>query len=387
MAERKRHTMSSSARGELVRARSAGYVRSTKKGKSAILDEFVAAAGVSRRTASELLLRPPGPIARARGRPGKRYGADVQAALEMLWAVSGYLCSKRLVPGLSNLIELMEAHGESLWSEQTRAKLLGLSPATCDRLLRAQRRSFSPKGRCMTKPGTLLKSQIPIRTWSDWMDEEPGFCEMDLVHHCDNDTSGEYLHTITITDVVLGWTEIEALRNRSETSVVAAVEAIRARMPYPIKGLDSDSGSEFINLIMLRYCRDRGIVFTRSRPYRKNDQCKVEQKNWSVVRQNVGYNRFEGEDARRTLSAFYRVLRVRVNFLEPSLKLISKERVGSRVRKKYDKAKTPCQRATEHTCISKKVTEALKEQREAVNPAHIAREIQRLRGELHKHAK
>lgn len=387
MAERKRHTMSSSARGELARARSSDYVRLTKKGKSAILDEFVAASGVSRRTASELLLRPPGPTARARGRPGKRYGADVQAALEMLWAVSGYLCSKRLVPGLPNLTELMESHGESLWSEQTRAKLLGLSPATCDRLLRVQRRSFSPKGRCMTKPGTLLKSQIPIRTWSDWMDEEPGFCEMDLVHHCDNDTSGEYLHTITITDVVLGWTEIEALRNRSETSVVAAVQAIRARMPYPIKGLDSDSGSEFINLIMLRYCRERGIIFTRSRPYRKNDQCKVEQKNWSVVRQNVGYNRFEGEDARRTLSAFYRVLRVRVNFLEPSLKLISKERVGSRIRKKYDKAKTPCQRAIEHTCISEKATDALKEQREAVNPAHIAREIQRLRTELHKHAK
>lgn len=379
--------MSSSARRELARARSVDYVRSSKKVKSAILDEFVAATGISRRTASELLVRPPGPATLPRGRPPKRYGADVQAALEMLWAVAGHLCSKRLVPGLETLIALMEAHGESLWKEGTKAKLLKLSPATCDRLLFAKRKSFGPKGRCLTKPGTLLKNQIPIRTWSDWLDEEPGYCEMDLVHHCDNDTSGEYLHTITITDVVLGWTENEALRNRSEKSVEMAVEAIRARMPYPIKGLDSDCGGEFINEIMLRYCRERGIVFTRSRPYKKNDQCKVEQKNWSVVRQNVGYDRLEGEGARRILSSFYRVLRVRVNFLEPSLKLVSKERIGARVRKRYDTAKTPCQRAIEHACISEKTKDALKEQRLSVNPAHVAREILRLRSELHMNAK
>lgn len=282
---------------------------------------------------------------------------------------------------------MMEFHKESLWSESTKQKLLTVSPATCDRLLKSKRKSYRPVGRCMTKPGTLLKSQIPIRTWSDWSDEEPGYCEMDLVHHCENDTSGEYLHTITITDVVLQWTENEALRNRSEKSVELAVESIRARMPYPMKGLDSDSGSEFINEIMLRYCQDKGIRFTRSRPGKKNDQCKVEQKNWSVVRQNVGYNRFEGEDSRRVLSAFYRVLRQQVNFVQPSLKLLSKERVGARIRKKYDIAKTPCQRALEHPCISEQVKTRLKEQRDAVNPAHVARELIRLRAELYKHAK
>jgi hypothetical protein len=297
------------------------------------------------------------------------------------------MCSKRLVPGLEGLISSMEAHHESLWNEESRKKLLKLSASTCDRLLRAKRKSFVPVGRCMTKPGSLLKSQIPIRTWSDWTDEEPGFCEMDLVHHCDNDTSGEYLHTITITDVVLGWTENEALRNRSEKSVVLAVESIRARMPYPIKGLDSDSGAEFINQVMLRYCHERGIVFTRSRPYKKNDQCKVEQKNWSVVRQNVGYNRFEGEEARRVLSSFYRVLRLLVNFVQPSLKLISKERVGARIRKRYDLAKTPCQRALDHPCVSEQAKEALRRQRAALNPAHVAREISRLRAEIYQHAK
>jgi hypothetical protein len=379
--------MSSQGIGELARSRFLDYARSPKKKKGAILDEFVAATGVKRKTAITLLRKPPAVKAPARGRPKKRYGVDVQAALELLWAVSGYLCSKRLVPGLADLIASMEAHGESLWSEGTKERLLKLSAATCDRLLRAKRKSFCPVGRCMTRPGTLLKSQIPIRTWSDWPDEEPGYCEMDLVHHCDNDTSGEYLHTITITDVVLGWTENEALRNRSEKSVELAVESIRARMPYPIKGLDSDSGAEFINEVMLRYCRAHGIVFTRSRPYKKNDQCKVEQKNGSVVRQNVGYNRFEGEDARRILSALYRELRLMVNFVQPSLKLVSKERVGARIRKKYDLAKTPCQRALEHTCVSEEAKAALKERQAAVNPARVARELVRLRAELYKHAK
>ena len=379
--------MSLSARTELARARSLDYGRATKKVKSAMLDEFVSATGVGRGTASALLKRPPPKAVRARGRPKKRYGPDVRAALEILWAVSGHLCGKRLAPGLPGLVAMMEAHGESLWSEPTRGKLLKASPATCDRLLRATRKSFAPRGRCMTKPGTLLKSQVPIRTWSEWSDEAPGYCEMDLVHHCDDKTSGEYLHTITITDVVLGWTENEALRNRSEKSVELAVEAIRARMPYPIKGLDSDCGSEFINEVMVRYCRDRGIVFTRSRPYKKNDQCKVEQKNWSVVRQNVGYNRYEGEEARRALSAFYRVLRLRVNFVQPSLKLLSKERVGSRIRKRYDVAKTPCQRALDNPLVSEQSKAALTEQRTTVNPAHVAREIVRLRAELYTHAK
>jgi len=379
--------MSSQSIGEFARSRSVDYCLSDRNKKGAILDEFVAATGVKRKTAITLLRNPPPVKPRPRGRPKKRYDADVRAALELLWADSGHMCSKRLAPGLAGIIAMMEAHKESLWSPQTKVKLLKLSASTCDRLLRAKRKSFCPIGRCLTKPGSLIKSQIPIRTWSDWSDEEPGYCEMDLVHHCDNDTSGEYLHSITITDVVLGWTENEALRNRSQRSVELAVESIRARMPYPIKGLDSDCGGEFINEIMLGYCRDNGIIFTRSRPGKKNDQCKVEQKNWSVVRQNVGYNRFEGEDARRDLSAFYRVLRLLVNFVQPSLKLVSKERVGARIRKKYDIARTPCQRALEHSCISKKTKMALNKQRDAVNPAHVARELVRLRAELYKRAK
>jgi len=385
--EEKRHTMSAAARGELARARWKEYRRGSRKTKSAMLDEFVAATGVNRKTAVRLLGDPPAQKAKSRGRPDKRYGANVQAALEHLWAVSGRICSKRLVPGLPQLISMMETHKESLWDETTKERLLRLSPATCDRLLKAKRKAFAPKGRCLTKPGSMLKSQIAIRTWSDWAETEPGYCEGDLVHHCDNDTSGEYLHTLTITDVLLGWTEVEALRNRSERVVQTAVESIRSRLPYPVKGLDFDCGGEFINDIMFRYCQETGIVFTRARPGKKNDQCKVEQKNNSVVRQNVGYNRFEGEDARRALAAFYRVLRLQVNFIQPSLKLVSKERVGARIRKKYDVAKTPCQRALEHPCVSEGVKRNLKQQLDGIKPGEVAKQISRLRDELYKHAK
>lgn len=378
--------MSISARRELTRSRSQEYRTASRKEKSRILDDFVQATGLNRKYAGSAL-REPGAKKSRKGKRPKFYGPDVQAALEMLWAVSGYICSKRLVPGLPQMVSMMEAHNESMWNEKTKEKLLKLSPATCDRLLRPKRKSFAPKGRCMTKPGSMLKSQIPIRTWSDWTEEEPGYCEMDLVHHCDGDTSGEYLHSITITDVLLGWTENEALPNRSQRSVETAVEAIRARLPYPIKGLDSDCGGEFINPIIVRYCQEKGILFTRARPANKNDQCKVEQKNYSVVRNNVGYNRFEGQDACRALSRFYRVLRLQVNFIQPSLKLVSKERVGARIRKKYDLAKTPCQRAVEHPCIDDKVKNALQEQLASLNPAHIAREISRLRNELYEHAK
>ena len=382
-----RHTMSTSARGELARARSQEYRKGGRKTKSAILDEFVAATGIARKRAIMLLGSPPSASPKSRGKPTSRYGLDVQAALELIWATSGHICSKRLVPGLAGIIMMMETHEESMWSLKTKDKLLKLSPATCDRLLKARRKTYAAKGRSLTKPGTLLKSQIAIRTWDDWAETEPGYCEGDLVHHCDNNTFGEYLHSLTITDVLLGWTENEALKNRSEQAVVNAVESIRSRMPYPVKGLDFDCGGEFINQIMFRYCNEKGILFTRARPGKKNDQCKVEQKNWTVVRQNIGYNRYEGEQARCILSAIYRLLRLQVNFVQPSMRLVSKERIGARIRKTYDEAKTPCQRALEHPCIPDQIKARLRNEQAGVRPAHIAREISRLRDELYKHAK
>lgn len=373
--------------GELARSRSAEYLRSSRSRKGTILDEFVLASGVKRKTAIVLLRKPPPVKPRPRGRPGRRYGTDVAAALEWLWAANGYLCSERLVPSLALLIELVEAEGAWGFSEEVKEKLLKISVSTCERLLRPHKAAFRPLGQCMTRPGSLLKSQIPVRTWAEWSETEPGYCEMDLVHHCDNDTCGEYIHTLTVTDVVLGWTEIQALKNRSERTVATGVDSIRLRLPYRLKGLDSDCGGEFINHILLRYCQGKHILFTRGRPSKKNDQCRVEQKNRSVVRENVGYDRYEGEEALRALNAYYRALRLRVNFLQPCLILTSKERVGARVRRHYDLAMTPCQRALEHPCVPTGVKERLKEQLDAIKPAALANEILRLREELRRWAR
>lgn len=379
--------MSSKAIGELARSRSLEYRRSSRKRKGLILDEFVLATGVTRKTAIELLRKPPPAKALARGRPKKRYGTDVAAALEMLWAMSGYICSKRLVPGIPLYLGLIEAEGAWGFSEEVKDKLLKVSVSTCERLLRPSKAAFHPTGRSLTKPGSMLKSQIPVRTWADWMETEPGYCEMDLVHHCGSSTSGEYAHTLSITDVLLGWTELHALRNRSETSVKSGVDSIRSRMPYPVKGLDSDSGSEFINKILYRYCFDKKILFTRSRPARKNDQCRIEQKNYSVVRQNVGYDRYEGEPAIKSLNAFYRALRILVNFLQPCMILTSKERVGAKVRRRYGMAKTPCQRALEHPCISDDCKQALQDQLKTIKPLALGKEILRLREAFRHHAR
>jgi len=305
------------------------YARAGRKAKTAMLDEFVAATGVNRKTAIGLLTNPPPARARPRGRRKRRYGTDVAAAVELLWATTGYVCSKRLAPFLLELAEMMREAGEWGFSDSVMGKLPSISASTCERLLRPHKASRRVKGRCMTKPGTMLKAQIPIRTHADWVESEPGYCEMDLVHHCDQDTSGEYLHTLTVTDVATGWTELQALKNRSQHTVECGIKSMASRLPFPLRGLDSDSGSEFINVVMFRFCQDRKIVFTRSRPNHKNDQCHVEQKNWSVVRQNVGYDRFEGEEASRALNEFFRALRLQVNFLQPSMALVGKERSPS----------------------------------------------------------
>lgn len=379
--------MSSKGIGELARARSLEYVRSSRKRKGVILDEFVAATSLKRKSAIVLLNSPPPITGKPRGRPQPRYGMDVSAGLEVLWAISGYICCKRLVPSLPLLIQLIHAEGAWGFSEAVERKLLTISVSTCERLLRPHKKAFRPAGRSLTKPGSMLKSQIPVRTWDDWLETEPGFCEMDLVHHCDNDTFGEYAHTLSLTDVVLGWTELQALKNRAERTVQCGLESIRCRMPYKVKGVDSDCGGEFINHIMYRYCIEKGILFTRSRPSKKNDQCRIEQKNYSVVRQSVGYDRYEGEEAIKALNAFYRALRLQVNFLQPCMILTSKERIGSKVRRRYDIAKTPCQRALEHPCIPDERKEALSNELAAIRPIALAQDILRLRQELRERAR
>jgi hypothetical protein len=370
--------MSLSARRELVATLRPRYWRADRPTKRRMLDELVATTGYHRKYALALLHAPVPPAA-PRSRPRRprrpRYDGAVQHALTACWQAANGICSKRLVPYLPELVAVLTRHGVLTLPPATQTALLALSPATADRLLAPARRSARPLGLGTTKPGTLLKQQIPIRTFADWDDAQVGFLEIDLVAHCGTTTAGEYVHTLTLTDIVTTWTECVALPQRSQAQVQQALVAVRTRLPFAVQGLDSDNGAEFINATLLRYCQQEGITFTRSRPYKKNDQAHVEQKNWSVVRQTVGYDRYEGAAACAALGALYARVRLYTNYFQPSMKLVSKERVGSRVRKVYDRARTPYQRVLEAAAVPPDAKQALRAEYEGLNPLQLLREI------------
>jgi len=249
-------------------------------------------------------------------------------------------------------------------------------------MLAPTRKGYQLRARTQTKPGTLLKHQIPIRTFSDWDDLQPGFVEIDLVSHEGGNARGDYAFTLDATDVCTGWTETEAVRNKAEKWVFAGLQKAKARFPFDIMGIDSDNGSEFINNHLYRYCTQNKITFTRSRPYRKNDNCFVEQKNYSIVRRAVGYRRYDTPGELQALNELYAVLRLYTNFFQPSMKLIEKTRIGSKVCKKYDKAKTPYRRVLESGFIPDEAKEELEQLYVTLNPAKLNREVNRLQDRL-----
>lgn len=300
----------------------------------------------------------------------------MQRALVRLWEIAGRICAKRLVPGLPDLVDALERHGELILDAPTRDLVLTLSAATADRLLAPARRAALPRGRTTTKPGSLLKPQIPVRTFADWDDERPGFLEIDLVGHGGESTAGEYVQSLVLTDVATQWTECVALRNRGEQAVCTAIAHARALLPVPLLGLDSDNGGEFINHLLYRYCEREGITFTRCRPYKKNDQCHVEQKNYSIIRQIVGYDRYEGEAAHAALSVLYLPVRRFTNFFQPSVRLVSKQREGAKVTKRYDLAQTPYQRMLVAKSVTDDVKARVRDEYARLNPAALRREIE-----------
>lgn len=275
------------------------YRRLGKKGKGRILDEFVQVTGYNR-TYARYVLRCSGRkiYAGARvyvGRAGpraarkKEYDGRVLTVLKEVWKIFDYICGKRLAPVMGEMVERLEHFGEIEADAETLEKLGRISAATIDRLLAAERKKYQLRGRSGTRPGSLLKKQIPMRTFSEWDERQPGFVEIDLVGHDGGQASGEYLQTLDVTDVYSGWTEVQAVKNKAQVWVFKALKEIRTRLPFPLLGIDSDNGAEFINHQLYRYCQGEQITFTRSRPYRKNDNCFVEQKNYTVVRRHVGY--------------------------------------------------------------------------------------------------
>jgi hypothetical protein len=266
-----------------------------------------------------------------------------------------------LIPFLPSIIDSLEQHGHMQLSEKDRRHLLSMSAATADRLLRAHR-SSSPRGLSTTKAGPLLKQQIPVRTFREWDEAQPGFLEADLVAHCGGYLAGGCLYTLT--DVATGWTECLALLNQGREAVLAALQRARTLFPFPILGMDTDNGGEFINEEMAAYCAREQITFTRGRPYEKPDQCFVEQKNGVVVRQVVGHGRLVGDHASRQLAELYRALRLYVNCFQPRVLLVAKHVEGRTVRRVYDAARTPVL-ATCPICLLKSADEGSSQHRDA----------------------
>jgi hypothetical protein len=314
---------------------------STVKKKSKLLDAFTAATGYNRKYAMGLLNH--AKVEQSTPQRPRHYGSEVQHALFLVWHAANRICAKRLIPFLPTLLEALERHEHLHLTEECRNQLLSMSAATADRLLRSQRKR-GQRGPSTTRAGTLLKQQIPVRTFQEWEETRPGFLEGDLVAHCGADIEGGYLYTLTLTDVATGWTECLPLLHRSREAVLAALQRARTLFPFPILGIDTDNGGEFINEVTTAYCEQEQITFTRGRPYQKRDQCFVEQKNGAIVRQVVGYDRFVGERAYRQLTELYRALRLYVNCFQPSMKLLAKERDGKKIRYLYDPAKTPLRR-------------------------------------------
>ena len=260
-----------------------------------------------------------------------------------------------------------------------------MSAATVDRLLLPERKKLGG-GRSTTKRGSLLKKQIPVRTFAEWNDVVAGFIEADLVAHCGETVAGSFLNSLVLTDIATTWTEFLPILYKNEANVLEALQVARDLLPFPLKGLDTDNGSEFINNALLDFCQNEHITFTRSRPYKKNDQAHVEEKNGSIVRRMIGYDRYEGARAYTALAAVYEKLRLYVNFFQPSMKLVSKERVGAKVRKKYDKAQTPYQRVLTSSTVDAESKEALREQMLKLDPVLLFKQIEGLQEIFWKHA-
>ena len=384
MAERKAVTAATRSR----------YQRASKQEKGKILKEFIELTGYHRvyarsvlRTVGRKFVRDQPRCAESKSdavKSRKVYDQQVLVSLRQIWLILDYICGKRLVAIMPEVISRLEYFGELKLEAEVRVKLLRISAATIDRLLRAERRKHELRGRGRTKPGTLLKKQIPLRTFSEWNEQRPGFVEIDLVGHDGGTVQGDYLFTLDMTDVYSGWTEVQAVQNKAQVWVFAALKELRTRLPFPLHGIDSDNGSEFINADLLEYCQQERLTFTRSRPYRKNDNCYVEQKNYTIVRRHVGYQRLAGAQQLTLVNQLYEQLRLYVNYFQPSMKLKCKERQGSQVKKTYDKPQTPYQRLQQSRYLSAAAKQRLKTEYARLNPAELKRQIERLQEKLLK---
>jgi len=368
--------MSVSAKWEYRKAIHARYRQATREDKGRILDEFCKNTGYHRKYALRLLNGPPPGAARPpRRRRPATYGPAVMQALTALWEAAGYPWSVRL----KALIPLWLPWARRRWrlSATVCQQLRTISPRQIDRRLASTKRQLKTRRYGRTKPGTLLKHHIPLKT-DHWDVTVPGFTELDLVAHAGHRADGEFAHSLNVTDIQTTWVETRAVLGRGEARVQAALDEIRQALPFRLRGIDSDNGSEFINDHLYRYCQVQEIQFTRGRPYKKDDNAHIEQKNWTHVRKLVGYWRYDTPAAVAALNDLYRhELRLFHNLFLPSVKLLRKERVGARLRRRYDAPRTPLERVQACAEADAAAVAQLVTLRDQLDPFALAQAIDR----------
>jgi len=358
------------------------YRKAKKAAKSTILDEFCKNTGYHRKYAIFLLGRAGKTQLRRIGsatvkviitaktnikRKYKRfYDEPVEQVILALWRFFNFVCGKRLVPMIRDNLDAI-AYSErfrNIVTTEVKEKLSKISRSTVERMLAKERKRWKVKGSCATRQGSLLKRQIPVRTFWRWNDKQPGFCEVDTVSHDGGYASGEYAFTLSLTDVCLCWSEFRAIKNKARVWTEQALEDIRTSFPIPLKGIDCDNGAEFINWHLKAWCENHSINFTRGRQYHKNDNAYIEQKNGDIVRKIIGYGRFHGDKAFAALQAVYAILNPLYNFFYPSLKCIDKQQIGQKTKRIYEKeAKTPFQRIMERDDIPDELKQDLAKQK------------------------
>lgn len=292
-----------------------------------------------------------------------------------VWEVSDRLCGKLLKPVMPDLLLSLERHGELTVSEDVRAQLQTISAASIDRLLRIHKRDAVRQPHRKPPHPSSLKGQVPVRTWSEWSGVQPGSVQADLVLHCGESTEGFYLTTLCAIDVASGWTELQPVWGLGQQRVGTAVHLVRQRLPFELKTLHTDNGPEFINQTLFSWCKREAVGFSRGRPYRKNDQAYVEQRNYVAVRRLLGHDRLSSREAFTLLQQLYGLLRLQLNFLRPVRKLVSKQRAGAKVVKRYDQPRTPYQRLLDSDCLTEAARQDLERVRNCINPAELQRRI------------
>jgi hypothetical protein len=368
--------MSQASKKEYLKRIYPRYEKAEREEKRRILDEFCANCGYHRKHAIRLLHgAPPGEKPRRKRRPRQvTYGPRVISILKAVWEAADYPWSARLKALLPEWLPWIRRHFR-LTAEVER-QMLALSARTIDYRLRPHKGKLRRRLYGRTKPGRLLKHHIPLKT-DHWDVQVPGFTEIDLVSHSGNCATGEFCYALNLTDIYTGWTETRAVLGRGQEAVRQALEEIRQALPFPLRGIDSDNGSEFINEHLLRYCRSRAIQFTRGRPYKKDDNAHIEQKNWTHVRRILGYVRYDTEAARQAMNDLYRgELRRFQNLFLPSVKLAKKERVGSRLRRRYEAPQTPWQRVVSSPAADPDRVAELGKERTELDPFQLSHRIQ-----------